>query len=56
VAGTDPSGRAAKGSVVVVQISGGPAANPSQGTGGGGGGGNERCKRLPFLCPSPPRD
>jgi len=58
VAGTDPSGRAAKGSVVVLNISGGPGAAPSAGTGGGGGGGpgnNDRCKKLPMLCPPPRR-
>jgi membrane peptidoglycan carboxypeptidase len=62
VASTDPSGRAAQGSVVVLNLSGGPGAQPSAGPGGGGGGGpgggpggNDRCRRVPSLCP-PPRD
>jgi membrane peptidoglycan carboxypeptidase len=50
-AGTDPAGRAAKNSVVVIQVSGGPSAAPPGGGGGGGGGGNDRCRRLPWLCP-----
>jgi len=65
VAKTDPEGSTVKGGVVVIVISGGPAAG-SGGTGGGGpapgdrngngnggGGPGDRCKRLPWLCPGP---
>lgn len=58
VAKTDPSGRAPKGSTIIIYISNGKGASPGPGGGGGGpgGGGPGRgiCDRLPFRCPPPP--
>jgi hypothetical protein len=59
VAGTDPSGSGREGSVVCAEHLRRPGRGrrrPARGGGGGGGpGNNDRCKKLPMLCPPPRR-